>query len=411
MSSEAPSPDAQALAAALAAVKEAWGFTYIGFCLATAVYGIGLLQGYFYFRNYQKDNIWLKLTVLILLRALPIKVPAVDTAGSMLMAFMLYDHLVTHFGDVAHGGILTGLKTLPRRVLLLWTCFGIDQKPIGNGHCYGTMVLATDSTSNYGSDITFAAGSMYAFQIWRISQNRIATGSILFLSLAGFGKCEYLRHRALVFDLPFASHGYQFNAVASLGTRLVKTTTGLVQGTSALCDILITSTLIYYLHSNRVKAVRSTEKIIDTLILYIITRGMLTAAIQCAYLIIVTFISGLHYNVTFPTKVYWQPLREISGKLYVNSVLASLNFRNAVRGRGQPEKSSRYGLTEIVTGNSAPEGSTVVFTTPKPTTDSESRASARDEEYGMELASDHASSLAIPWLTQGLTLLQKLGSF
>ncbi|KAJ7814740.1 hypothetical protein B0H14DRAFT_2849389, partial [Mycena olivaceomarginata] len=129
----------------------------------------------------------------------------------------------------------------------------------------------------------------------------------------------------------------------------------MIEGTSSLCDILITTTLIY--------------RMIDTLILYIIARGVLTAVTQILYLAV---------NLAFPDQLYWQPLRQILGKLYVNSVLASLNVRQSVRGKGKPENSGDLILSNLPTGSSALNKSTVVFATPHSTSTSDIRH--RDED-------------------------------
>ncbi|KAJ7454553.1 hypothetical protein B0H11DRAFT_2068934, partial [Mycena galericulata] len=60
-----PAADAAALAAAVAHVKEIFATSFIGFAVATTAYGICVLQCYLYFRNYPKDNIFLKMTVLV----------------------------------------------------------------------------------------------------------------------------------------------------------------------------------------------------------------------------------------------------------------------------------------------------------------------------------------------------------
>ncbi|KAF8993273.1 hypothetical protein BDQ17DRAFT_151314 [Cyathus striatus] len=39
-------------------------------------------------------------------------------------------------------------------------------------------------------------------------------------------------------------------------------------------------------------------------------------------------------SLVFPTKTYWQPFHQAVGKLYVNSVLASLNVRRAINPNG-----------------------------------------------------------------------------
>jgi hypothetical protein len=58
-----PILDPAVIAAAVALAKEVFATSFIGFAIATTVYGISILQCYLYFRNYPKDTIHLKLTV------------------------------------------------------------------------------------------------------------------------------------------------------------------------------------------------------------------------------------------------------------------------------------------------------------------------------------------------------------
>ncbi|KAJ7144232.1 hypothetical protein C8R44DRAFT_865196 [Mycena epipterygia] len=268
MASPAPTPDAQTSASALAEVKRVYSPTGIGFMIATAAYGIGVLQCYLYLRNYPKDSIVLKIIVVVML--------VIDTAATALMAFTVYDNSITHFGDLAYAAIIN-----PVVVLLSLTSFAI------------------------GIFLTYHIG--------------------------------------------------HFTEIASLATRTIRIASGMNEGTLSLCDVLIATTLIYVLRSKRMEGVSSTERMIDTLILYIITRGLLTAIIQLMYLAV---------GLAFPDQLYWQPFRQILGKLYVNSVLASLNVRQSVRGKGQPENFGEVVLSNLPTGSFALNKSTVVFATP-----------------------------------------------
>ncbi|KAJ7840088.1 hypothetical protein B0H14DRAFT_2785944 [Mycena olivaceomarginata] len=156
----------------------------------------------------------------------------------------------------------------------------------------------------------------------------------------------------------------------------------MIEGTSSLCDILITTTLIYVIRSKRMTG-------ISTYIRYIIARGVLTAITQILYLAV----------------LYWQPLRQILGKLYVNSVLASLNVRQSVRGKGQPETSGDLVLSNLPAESSALNKSTVLFVTPNSVSMSDIRH--RDEDT---LGAAYVSSVVIYHCTPSLILRQKSGS-
>ncbi|KAL5514864.1 hypothetical protein ACEPAG_2180 [Sanghuangporus baumii] len=117
----------------------------------------------------------------------------------------------------------------------------------------------------------------------------------------------------------YSSMGFRDNSGLTLATPVALITGTSVQGIDALCDIIITASFIYYLRSFR-NGVKPTEKIIDNLILYAVSRGFLTVVTQIVF---VSLDAGL------PGQLYWLPFQQAVGKLYVNSVLASLNSRRS----------------------------------------------------------------------------------
>ncbi|KAJ7076686.1 hypothetical protein B0H15DRAFT_1026501 [Mycena belliarum] len=280
----APVPDPQVIAAAIAEVKEVFATSFIGFAVATTAYGIGVLQCYLYFRSYPRDSIQLKITVGTLW--------ILDTLSTIMVAHSLYTYFVLNFGDLAADAFIP------------WS-FALEN---------GLLTL-----------VTITAQGFYAWQIWTVSMNIFVTGGILSLAFASLG-----------LGLWTTVHLFRFPAVASLATHEFQSISGPVQGTAAACDIAITVALIFYLRSKRSAGFRTTEQMIDTLILYAMCRGILTAVIQIMFLAL---------NVGFPMRTFWQPFHQLVGKLYVNSIVASLNVRKAVHGKGDSEKSSRSGLT------------------------------------------------------------------
>jgi len=105
--------------------------------------------------------------------------------------------------------------------------------------------------------------------------------------------------------------------------HVFKILSGLVQGFASLDDVLITAALCYFLHTRRVggglTSQNRTDVIIDSLMLYAVSRGILTAVTQILFLVL---------NVALPHDTFWQPFHQAVGKLYVNSVLATLNIRS-----------------------------------------------------------------------------------
>ncbi|KAJ6567241.1 hypothetical protein DFH09DRAFT_1156425 [Mycena vulgaris] len=255
------------LAALTNAFKELFTTTFIGFCVATTLYGISVLQVYLYFRRYTADRWALKAMVATLW--------TLDSLTTILVAHSLFIFVL---------GLLnkSGSTDIP------WS-FTAEK------------LLVTI--------ITFIAQCFYAHTIWKVSQSKITTVFITFLAFASFGLGIYT-----------TVHLFQNPALTSISSRSFLIISGLVQGFAALNDIVITGALSYYLHVRR-SSLPSSEKLIDTLILYAVSRGFLTAIAQIMFLVL---------NVALPHRQLWLPFHMAVGKLYVNSVLATLNVRQSL---------------------------------------------------------------------------------
>ncbi|KAJ7278289.1 hypothetical protein C8J57DRAFT_1503194 [Mycena rebaudengoi] len=247
----------EALTAFLAAIKEALGTVFIGFTIATTLYGITILQTYLYFKHYSKDPVALKGFVFLLW--------LLDSLTTVFVAHSLYTYLVLNLAENEVVDIIT----------LLVQCF-------------------------------------FGYQVFRFSKSKIISGFIVSLSLAAF--CLDIKM--------VVQNSFQDLSIASLASRDVFVIGSIVQGLSALCDIVITVSLIYYLRGSKSGIMQSTNTLIDTLILYTVTRGMATAICQLMFMIL---------NVAFPNDTFWQPFHQAVGKLYINSLLASLNFRASTK--------------------------------------------------------------------------------
>ncbi|KAJ6627461.1 hypothetical protein B0H10DRAFT_1994682 [Mycena sp. CBHHK59/15] len=269
------------LAALTEAFKELFATTFIGFCVATTLYGISVLQVYLYFRNYSNDRWALK---------------------TMVATLWTFDTLTTIF--VAHSLFLFVLGFVNRKIDL-------------------NIPWSFTSEKLLVTLITFIAQCFYAHTIWKVSTNKIATTFISVLAVGSFGQVALnFPHTPADFLIPGLGivttvHLFQNTTLNSISTPKFLIISGLVQGLAALNDIVITGTLSYYLHTRRSK-LPSSEKLIDTLIVYAVSRGVLTAIVQILFLVL---------NVALTHRTLWLPFHMAVGKLYVNSVLATLNVR------------------------------------------------------------------------------------
>ncbi|KAG7100032.1 hypothetical protein E1B28_001818 [Marasmius oreades] len=259
----------EVIAALTAAVKETLGAAFIGFCIGTTLYGITMLQTYLYLKSYPKDPIWSKLLVGMFW--------ALDTFTTVLIAHLIYTYVVLNFGD-----------------------------PVADEKIPWSFALENEIVDI----ITLMAQCYFAYQLFRLSPKnlKIVPVFIAMLALAAFF-LDIKVTAQLFSNLSFSE---------ALSERSFNVTGSVVQGLCALCDILITVSLIYTLRNWRSGISSRTTIIIDNLILYAVTRGILTAICQIMFMAL---------NASMPGHTFWQPFHQAVGKLYVNSVLASLNFR------------------------------------------------------------------------------------
>ncbi|OCB89745.1 hypothetical protein A7U60_g3093 [Sanghuangporus baumii] len=112
---------------------------------------------------------------------------------------------------------------------------------------------------------------------------------------------------------------------------------------AVLCDILITGSLCYWLHGSR-SGVHGMNEIIDKIILYSIENGMLIwmneiidkiilYSIENGMLICLASVASLICGITMPGNLIFIGIHFVISKLYINSILASLNTRNSFRAR------------------------------------------------------------------------------
>ncbi|KAF5372908.1 hypothetical protein D9758_001768 [Tetrapyrgos nigripes] len=330
------SPEAEAaiLAALLKPLKEALGFILVGFILATTLYGISVLQTYQYFRDYA-DGKGLKLTVAALFFT--------DTLSTALVSHAVYTYVVLNLGD-----LLADSKQI-------WSFI------LENGILSVTTIIAQGYAALFMIDWLYQHDMLryYMRQIYIFSENRFLAGIIGFLALATFalGIKETVYESVFLYSLHLillkkTIKSFQHPTGDAVSQNEVLIVGGIIQGLAALNDIIITCSLVYYLREKQ-SGMRSTIQMVDKIILWSISRGTITALCQILFMVL---------NVSARTHVYWQPFHQMVGKLYVNSVLSSLNMRKQLR---QDRTVISTGVSDAVFGtnsSTAPGHSATAFT-------------------------------------------------
>ncbi|KAJ7927775.1 hypothetical protein B0H13DRAFT_1861026 [Mycena leptocephala] len=242
---------------AIQSAKELSAAAFIGYGVSTAAYGISIVQVYLYFRNYPKDSIFLKLTVAALCAQL---------SESEYNIFLTSGNSLMNAGagpSVAHSAY----------------------------YLFQGLITSTINTSSL---------IFYGWQIWSVSRNFVVFSLALVSCAAGSFKYPALPSVA---GLYLTVHLFLFPTIVSLFGHTSRSMSTIIESTGLVCDITITTSLIYYLRSRKAAGVRSV----------------------CIAMLFILLL----------------------GKIYVNSILASLNVRTSVRGKGQLEVSTRSPLRVI----------------------------------------------------------------
>ncbi|KAF9018944.1 hypothetical protein BDZ89DRAFT_1139687 [Hymenopellis radicata] len=269
-----------------ARIKDVYSNTIIGFTLATTVYGITVLQTFLYYRTFfGKDRWWLKCLVCLLW--------VLDSLGTALVAASLHTYLVSNIGkDVFHVVIIP---------LFVEASSDFDFSL--------SISSRTFSTENGITTAIIFVAQMHVFfvyQIWSVSANVFVTIPLAGLSVAAFVLGIIDTHK--IYSNPHLS------VLMIPSDNIIR---GVIKGLSALDDMLLAAFLAYYLSSKRT-GIHGTETIIDKIIKYAACRATVATLVQ-----IIFFVT----YAAFPDRTYWLPIHQLLSKVYINSVLASLNFR------------------------------------------------------------------------------------
>ncbi|PIL34992.1 hypothetical protein GSI_02779 [Ganoderma sinense ZZ0214-1] len=260
-------------AAAVSRIKEALACAQVGTIVSTGVYGITVLQAYMYFQNSTHDSMQMRSFVGLLF--------VLDTVSLALGVAALFKYVVSDFGE-------------PLLLLHIPPTLALEDAL--------TVVIRTFTQC------------FFAYRIWALSKRNVTlVTSVVILALCSFGP-----GMAISVDM------YTDDDIFSLGTLKTRILAGFANGLSAVCDILITASLCYYLHSKRT-GFRRTDSMIDRLIVYAVNRGALTAICQAGEMIT---------TVAFPGRFIFIPFALLNSKLYCNTLLATLNAQKSMKREG-----------------------------------------------------------------------------
>ncbi|KAJ7047708.1 hypothetical protein C8F04DRAFT_1059821 [Mycena alexandri] len=253
----------------MATVDNTMGASLLGVIFAAGLYGVSCVQTWYYFNRYGSKDLWYIKTLVGL-------VFTFDSIHQALISHTVYWYVITNY---SHPEALSKL---------VWS---ILLEVLFNG-LIGLIVQ-----------------SFLTMRVWRLSNRNIAlTGVTASLVLAEFG-CS----------VAFTIQSLQLETWAQLGELKGLSMTVNVLGAAA--DLFIALILVFYLHRSRT-GFKKSDTMISKLMLFSVSTGLLTAF--CA---VASLVSILVWGKTLIYVAFYFSL----GRLYFNSVLATLNARNDIR--------------------------------------------------------------------------------
>lgn len=255
----------------LSHIKSTLGAILVGCVLSAALSGMTIVQTFLYFRLLPKDPPRVKFMVIGLF--------LLDTSHAALMCASTWEYLILNFGNEAIA----------------------DNIPI-------SIALTVAFTAG----ITFIVQLFFSHRVFQLSRkNWCITVPLVMLSCGRLGAALVSTTKMgelESFHLFVEGYGYVF-------------TLGLSQ--ACVVDIGITAAMCYYLHTSRTGS-GETDHLIDAIMLYTFNNGALTC---------VTTIISMICWLAMPRNLVFLGLHFAISKLYVNSLLATLNSRRSIRKR------------------------------------------------------------------------------
>jgi len=265
---------------ATASLTPTFGIWLISVFLESILYGTGMLQIFLYFQWYPKDLTGIKVAVLCLM--------LVESTQLALFYYGTYFHIIEGFTNPEL--LLSVIWVDSIQLLFLYLSAILVQ--LYFTYCIFKFASLAKSTKAVKYGLTLAI-------------------CILVLLELGAGIAQVVQTQQVSSFLELSS---------------AKNMTSLQSATALCIDLMITISLVVILGRSKGE-ISQTNSMIDKLVIYAINRGFLTAA--CALFNLIMFLA-------LPGTFYFFLGLVTSSKLYMNSMMATLNTRQHIRRHGQP---------------------------------------------------------------------------
>ncbi|KAF7330199.1 hypothetical protein MVEN_02457000 [Mycena venus] len=250
-----------------------YGAWLISLFLETMLYGIGILQTFLYFQWWSNDGWSIVGPVIVVM--------SFETIQISFFFRSTYYRFVQRFGMVQGD--------------LIWSD--------------SLQLLANYLTA-------FAVQLYFASRIYRLTRESVKMATT---SSAGIYVVILLALVQISAGIAQTIMSYKLRSYAEL--RKTTAITTLQTAASCACDVAITVYLCVFLHRNK-QGLPRTEKLLNSLMMNAVNRGMLTAGTSA-------FTMALFLK--WPDRFWFFLSLAPNSKLYMNSMLATLNMRQHVR--------------------------------------------------------------------------------
>ncbi|EPS93449.1 hypothetical protein FOMPIDRAFT_113465 [Fomitopsis schrenkii] len=274
------------------AFSDAYGMTVIGMLFSWTFFGGTIAQIFYYFQNYPKDKLRMKLFVVLLF--------ALDVVKEINAVWY---RVVANRGNIYVAGIWTSSD------YVVWV----------------VSALAVACVQWF-----------YIRNIWILTRNqwiRVSlTVAAFTLTILALGATFGLTYSAFVYETYLAQMSTGRNEDATLAGLLVP---GRIQSVTELAlNVYISLSLVFILRGAK-SGFKTTDNMISRLITYVVNRGLLLFVLQ--FLEVILYNADGKLGDTRSTLFYYA-----SSTIHINTALIVLNERRRIRDEDSIDSDSKY---------------------------------------------------------------------
>ncbi|KAF8913735.1 hypothetical protein CPB84DRAFT_1840537 [Gymnopilus junonius] len=302
-------------------IDNTFGAAYIGVVVAGMLYGVSFVQTWYYFLKYRQDVWYIKTLVAA--------VWMFETVHQALISHTVYYYVITNYnspdtlGKIVWSVLLEVLFNVRRQLIARFLPAKIDPQGL-----IGLLVQ-----------------SFLTLRVWRLSGNNVPLTMVVGTLVLGcfgiaficmsFADNNFSKLYYLGCSVAFTVQSLQLQTWVDLAQ--LKGLSMAVNLLGAATDVIIAAALFVFLHRSRT-GFKKSDTMISKLIAFTVSTGLLTSI--CA---VASLVSILASGNTLIYVAFYFTL----GRLYSNSVLATLNARQIIRRLGENSDELSFSLQSV----------------------------------------------------------------